>query len=275
MLMLFEAWRDSLSILSPRRFFRFCLSCLRNVAKALITLAKNFWWLVCIQVLFAGMLGYTHWKVSVAGTSQESATAMVETFSALHNIALLCALMLGFLIMRQESTQNLRGYLFRKIPNVIFFHFWWNIIALIAFALLLNLKVYNFPSLPKAVSLFIDFFTWLQLLVWLEGRPSTLNFLGSLEKTANLICYNMPFITLLFALALGGNFFIDKYVMTFLIKDAGATTVPVITSIISSVRKTIFASGGVLLLKFLWASIIIAFYRRKKDDEYTELFFKV
>lgn len=273
--MLLDAWKSSLELAAPRRLFRFCISTIKNVLRGLFVAIKNFWWILGLQIIFASMLGYALWKVADSVPMPQTAHSIIEFFSALHNIAQLVLVLIVFLIMRQESDQDITSYILRKAPHVVIFHFWTNIIVMLGFMSLLNLGITNFPQIPETITLIFDFFIWMQLLFWLERRPSALNYFFSLERTANIICYNIPFIVMIFCVALLLNLLthnVSAFLMPFV--QSAHQTLPTAASIILSIKKTIATSLFALCIKSLWVAVIISFYRRKRNDEYTQLIFK-
>ena len=270
-------FRSSFDLLRPARIKRWISTSFKAMGQAGLTFIKNFWWILLIDAgLFMGFGGYAAEHL----LAKESLP--LAFFLVLFAQSLLWSLTRGFyfLLMRKEEPLDLRVYLATylfKLAQVMFAFFF---VLLILLQIILAFKITKLPELSWHFTAIIHLLQLIIVFFWLDGPYSLLSVFKALERGVNLFFYNLPLMLVLLGilslLDLGFGYAVATLTSTpqahcLLQQNIAANPAQALTVVGRCCLLGIKYVGG--LLECIWVAFVLGYYRRKRNDLYTENIF--
>jgi hypothetical protein len=137
------------------------------------------------------------------------------------------------------------------------------------------------PAVPWIASLCFRTVSLMIIFYWLDTpTPSTNSFLSAIERGINLCFYNLPLIALFVGIAALLNTGCSKlieYVFTQQVPHVllGQTTQTLGAHAITLKGRCLILcfKYGVFAVESIWTAFMLCIYRRKRNEEYTTMFF--
>ena len=119
------------------------------------------------------------------------------------------------------------------------------------------------------------------IFYWLDTQiPTFTNFLSAIERGINLCFYNLPLLVLFIGVAVlidYGSTTLISYALGQPIAHICFTQVPATLSHQAVTLKgrclILGLKYGVFVMELLWTAFMLSIYRRKRNEEYTTMFF--
>ncbi len=276
------AWKNALHTLSPHRLLGMTISSFKSFGKGAYAFGRSFWWLFVADVVLFIVLGsYT--------TSPEALLAIGKSHSLLLIIILFIQSMIWFLastffflLMHREEASD--DYVYCAI-NVLKYC---QITMLPPLALVMALYILItaggitvLPSIPWFATICLRALSLMVIFYWLDiAIPSLNSFFSAIERGVNLCIYNLPLIAIFIGIALlinlGGSMLI-AYVFNQptpqILLGNITTTLSTHTATLKGRCLILCFKYGIFIVESIWTAFMLSIYRRKRNEEYTTMFF--
>ncbi len=277
-----KAWWNSCALVFPSTFYSLLKQSLRIFSRASWQFIKYFGWLIGFDALLFLTFGDL---IAKATQAQMSAGKVLGSGAVLIMLAQSIAWFLitsAFLLLLRKDDRSdpkvyVKTYFFFYLQILLVF----SLVAFIGLYLLIMAKITQIPSIPWAISAIVKTVEYCVLFYWLDAPRGLKSMFHGFERSLNLVFYNAPFIAFLI---------ISLWVCDLGIKalvDTVVTQAPshfffynVPTQLLQHVVplrdliKILLVRYFIFALEYYWLSILFAFYRRKKHEQYTANIFE-
>jgi hypothetical protein len=281
MFILFDEWRRSLAILSPKYFKPFFGAFFKNYLKATLNFFKYFGWLV-----FLDIIGFIFWgdrsiKLMQSIINCQPPFTLSKILGYFAFTILGSFILTGYLlcIRRGASSYNWKDlaydYLrYYQLSLIIFF------ISLVILNFILALGITIIPNIHWSLIIIWRVLNFLMIFYWLDSEYRLKDVFVSLEKALNLFLYTVPFWVVLLVVwctfngilsfILNGTVVLERILAAFdttavlNLKEYSWTPIFIIKILVVKLLKLL---GG-----YFFVCFIFAFYALKKNVRYTDSF---
>jgi hypothetical protein len=269
-------WYHSLLLFLPSRLWGLLKSSTRTFGRTLKQLVTNFIWLIVIDVAIFLIFGDIFAKANAMHLKTGTfASGPIMLMMLARSVIWFLITSAFFLLMRKGDQRDPREYVkvyfFRYVQLLIFF----SLLLLVGLYLLTALGITKIPHAPWWSTLIFRTIEYTTALFWLDSTSNLKNMLFSFEKTINLIFYNLPFTSVLIGLLWLFDY-VARMVLTLVL-----TTTPthIILNDVSELLvmpdtplplliKMVLIKYALFVLEAFWLSLLVSFYRRRKDIVY-------
>jgi len=274
-------WYYSLLLFHPSRLWGLLKSSVRTFGRTLKQLVTNFVWLIVIDIAIFLIFGDVFAKANAMHLKTGTfASGPIMLMMLARSVIWFLITSAFFLLMRKGDQRSpkeyFKAYFFRYVQLLIFF----SLLLLFGLYILMALGITKIPHAPWWSTLIFRTIEYTTALFWLDGTPSFRNVFSSFEKTINLIFYNLPFTGVLIGLLWLFDY-AARMVLTLVL-----TTTPthIILNDVSELLvmpetpfplliKMVLIKYALFALEAFWLSLLLSFYRRRKDLIYTTSIF--
>lgn len=270
-------WYNSLLLFSPSRLWGLLKSSMRTFGRTLAQLIINFIWLIIIDIAIFLIFGDIFAKASTMHLKTGKFTsAPIMLMMLARSVVWFLITSAFFLLMRKTDQTDprlyFRIYFFRYMQLLLYS----TLLMLGGLYFLMAFGITKIPNAPWCIILLFKIIEYTTALYWLDATPRFKNLMASIEKTINLIFYNLPV-----ALALLGILWFFDYLARSVLMLVLNTTpshiilndaVELLTSPIAPLPlliKMVLIKYSLFVLEGFWFCLLLAFYRRRKDVTYT------
>lgn len=284
---IFYAWGRSLKIFSLDYIKLFFLFVATNFVRAAKFLIQTFWWLFLVDAIFFIYCGDLLNKVPSISSDPTQPVNSGALFLHLINSIIFFVLSTAFLLsIRKPEKSNNHLYFKNSFLRYIQLQLIFSLVFLFILNLLVSSGISTFPKLNWVLSVFFSLIELIIVFYWLDSDFRLREILYSLEKTLNLILYNIPFFILIFVVLLGSKFGLGYLFSHFgLVANnfqiLGKMQKDFLLNISTNSFTTIYAIKYLAMkyvaffCDYFFISLIFAFYLIKKHETYTASIFEV
>jgi hypothetical protein len=276
------AWKNALDTLKPHRLQTLIISSFKCLGKGSYSFLKSFWWLLLADAGLFLLLG-----------SYTATPKALDAFAKNHSLILLLVLFAQsilwfftstffFLLVRREERADDYTYCAFNLIKYCQITMLPPLVLFLALYLLVSASgMHAFPMLSwtgllciKTVGLFV-------VLYWLDTQVPTLqSFLSAIERGINLCFYNLPLIALFVAIAMFADIGASKLIAKLFTQELPHLFMMPIPTALGTEATTLkgrllilVVKYGAFIVELCWIAFIVSIYRRKRNEEYTTMFF--
>jgi hypothetical protein len=281
MFTILHEWSRSLKLFSVKQIGTFFYFFLFNFIRAIKIFVRNFWWIFVADAIFFVYFGDLLRLPKYVQTAEQPIVSSAGLFLHLVNSILFFILTTAFLlsirkpIKVQNSLYFKAGFL-RYIQLQLIF----SVILLFVTSLILSTGIEVLPHLHWSLSTVLGLVELLIVFYWLDSDFRLKEILFSLEKTLNIVLYNIPFFILAFIFLWGLKFGLGLIFSFFGIEWTSTQILgkmqPEQLGALSSGAFTTLHALKLLIIKYIsffidyfFIALIFAFYCLKRDEIYT------
>lgn len=276
------AWKNALDVLKPHRLWGLAVSSFKSLWKGAYAFGRSFWvFLVADVMLFLLFGSYTASQEALLALTKSSSLALLILL-LIQSIIWFLTSTIFFLLVRREEASNDYLYCsnalikFCQITMLPSFFFIMVVYLLIAVG-----GITALPTVPWAASLCLRVISLMTIFYWLDTAQQTPKaFFSAIERGINLCFYNLPLIAIFVGVALlinAGCSTLISYIVAEPVKNA--LLVPPLT-ILGKLAATfkgrclfLAFKYGIFIIESIWMAFMLSIYRRKRNEEYTTMFF--
>jgi hypothetical protein len=184
------------------------------------------------------------------------------------------------LIRKRETLLDIKTYLKVTFLRYIRALFIFMLLEIIFVGLVIMLGITQFPTIHWALKILFQIFELIIIFYWLDSTGKFKDFITSIEKTANLILYNLPVFLIFFGVFLGLDFLLKLLTgtehasfATLLFNNNSSQLFQSAVSRFAEI-KLIFIKYMVLVFEILCLCILFAFYDENKRFNYSKSIFE-
>lgn len=273
-------WYYSLALWHPTKLFGLAKSSLRTLIKATGLFAPLFGLLIVIDIAISLLFGDVLAKAIPLFSTGKNVGFPVLIIILAQSVTWFLIIASFFLLMRKNDTRDtkeyFRLYFYKYMQLLLFFSF----LLLITMYCLLVAGITKMPKPQWWLFTAIKVTEYTTALYWLDSTGGLGNMIKSLEKTTNLFFYNLPFMPFLIGLLWLFDFGVCSLAQAVLESSPAhllfsngfdqLASSPATTKLL---LKVVAIKYTTFFLEILWLSLLLAFYRRKKDDQYATSIF--
>lgn len=272
-----HAWKNSLSLLTPRRLARLFTASAQIMGRAIKGLGTTFSLFFLIDIGLYLAFG------SYVATVQQDVKAIPMALLFITLVQSICW-SLGrsalFLLMRKDDNTDLRHYFaayLLKLAQIIMLFL---SVILLGILVLASAGITKIPTLNWYGATAIVLGELIVVFYWLDGPFDFKSLFTAIEGGINLIFYNIPFVIIILGLLYGIDFGL-AYGLSFWLKT------PVSHVLFASLPETLALAaptyvlrGAIIaikyataLIEFSWIALVLNFYRRSYRNQYATSIF--
>lgn len=277
---IFKFWVSSLYLLHPYKLFVILKSSVKTFVRGLWWMTRMFGWLIAVDIFLLYSLGGMFAKTAaLQADGVQTTNAPMLLLILIQSIIWFLIHSSFFLFLRKSDGGELRIYFRNNFIRYTQLMLAFSFFMLLGLGLLINCGITKLPETPWWVLITVKMVEILTAFYWLDSSHRIFNLLLSLEKTINLIFYNLPFVFLL-----SGTLWLFDYglckacSMLFNVTPShlffiGINTLLKPSTSSSALWKIIIIKYLMFIVEGYWMSLLLAFYRRKKDEPYASSIF--
>ncbi|MBS1988641.1 hypothetical protein JST56_06675 [Candidatus Dependentiae bacterium] len=282
MRILLHHWIKSLYFFTPGSLKTMLLRSAWVYGAAMSLMIINFYWLLLAEgILFATVVGtFTRLAPSADKTVTLPAGLIIISF-ILSVIGLVANSALLLFIRKEEpfspAISYFKYYFFRYLQFSMFIFG----LTLLGLCILLSMGITKLPSFPAPITLTVRVLELLTAFYWLDSHFTLKDVFISVEKSINLLVYNLPVFVALLSALWALEFGIGLIVFGSN-PDSGLSSITLSQRIeITNLAKTGMSTVAMVTFKYLrfifeylWISVIFCVYRQRRDVKYSTSFFE-
>lgn len=276
------AWKNALDVLKPHRLLTLTTSSIKSLGKGSYAFIRSFWWLLLADAgLFLLLGNYTSSPEALQAIAKNHSFILLVILFIQSIVWFLASTFFFLLMHREESSDDyvycavhvLKYCQITMLPPLMFFLGLYLLISLTGISAL--------PGIPWLPTLCLRACGLMVIFYWLDTTiPTFTNFLSAIERGINLCFYNLPLIALFIGVALlinfGGSVLI-AYLFGQPVAHIFMTQVPgLLSAHVGSLKGrclVLLVKYSVFFIESLWMAFMLSIYRRKRNEEYTAMFF--
>lgn len=280
-LAIFNYWFSSLSIFRPRAFFSLMMGSSQRFIYGLQQTIMFFWWIFSLDIML-NMIFKKYLIIDAQSTASDGGNlTSVAIFALIVSISWLILSTTFTLFVRSRSDQLTNtNYLKVFFIKYVHMNIMFGALCLLLLALILSLGITTFPKDATWFLLSLQLLSMITMFFWLDSPGNPKDVLISLEKSTNLLIYNIPFFAsiILFALGLswGFEYLIAQWAPMHEQKPILEAVIELfkpapewLTAIIILLIKYVS-----ILAKFFMISMIYTYYKQKRSKIYAQSLFE-
>ncbi len=275
------SWHLACTALHPRRVFSLIKKSAQTYAHAWIAFMRHFGWIMAVDAVFILAFGDILGRATQHVTAGKAIDGMFILIMFLHGIMWFVASSAFFLLLRKNDgstpKEYFRAFFFRYVHILLIF----SLLSLVGLYLLISAGITKLPHLPWTATLLLKMAEFCTIFYWLDGHSSVMNFVRSVERTANLVFYNAPFLIALVALFWGSDFclrslaqLITQTPLQHLLFTNSFVNLMPATPTLAQLGKFLGIKYVTFFCEYFLLSIVFVFYRRKKHEQYAPSIFE-
>lgn len=273
-----QHWLLSLAVLRSPFFLHFMARTVGNFKTGITQMLFHFPWVLGVDIIFVSFFGCKIIEFMIKALGKQVASLHPLLMLAMLVIGVMTFLMQVFFVLflrRDHFLLNpriyIQAYVFKYVQFVFFIAFITSLIRLMLFAA----GVQQMPRLPELVLFLLKAFEVFALFFWLDSAHTIKSLMRSLERSANLLIYTLPFVLALAALSFGALALLVGFVLgwnkvlyapyalsSFVEFFVELGTAPILWQVMVIKYGRFIVDGMTVALLYTW-------YRRKRNVQYS------
>jgi hypothetical protein len=282
---IFLAWKNSLDLLRPHRLASLLVSCFTIFIKGSIAFGRSFLpFLLCDAILFLCFGNYIAKIINAYPAVTPGILSIISLIIIIFAQAITWFLTTTsfILLLRREEHVPDHAYYAAFILKYCQLALAGTVVFLFGAQILYHgFHLTTIPSINWYFVVFLRTFEFSVTLYWLDARPASIkNMLGAVEHAANFFFYNAPIIGLLILLTCGIDYgwstLANKWLNMpnqHLFFASSHTFLTPMTETITNRCLVLAVKYGTFLIEAIMATFLIAIYRRKRHEQYSDSLF--
>lgn len=269
-----QAWKESLTTFLPSRIKAGLINVVKNYVSVIKNSIVTMRWFFLADLFLTAILAEATAKKITSGVG----LAFLIEITNFNWFIIYSALII--LMRKREDSIDVKTYLksmFFKYINGLFIFMILEFVFLILFAIL---GITQFPTIHWIFKIIFQIFEMLVIFYWLDSDGKFTDFIACIEKTANLLFYNMPVFLIFLMLLVGFDYLLKflfgmghgSYDLLLLNSDSSQLLKP-IGSRFAEIRL-IFMKYVKLLIELFWLCILFLFYDKNRNMFYSKSIFE-